>query len=43
MSESEGKPEADFEETDAVVLDEEGKPRVRMETLQKSGDSDEDE
>jgi hypothetical protein len=31
------KPEVDFEETDAIVFDEEGKPRVKMETLQKHG------
>lgn len=41
MSEPE-KPEADFSETDAVTVDEEGRPRVVMETLQKGGDEDAD-
>lgn len=41
MSNSE-KPEADFSETDAVTVDEEGRPRVVMETLQKGGDEDVD-
>lgn len=37
MSESE-KPEADFSETNAVVVDGDGNPRVRMESLRKSGE-----
>lgn len=32
------KPEADFSETDAVETDDQGRLRVTMETLQKSGD-----
>lgn len=42
MSES-SKPEADFSETDAVEFDEDGNPRVVMETLQKSGGRNEDD
>lgn len=36
MSDTE-KPAADFSETDAVEVDENGNPRVVMETLQKGG------
>lgn len=38
MSDSE-KPEADYSETDAVVTDEQGQLRVKMESLQKGGAS----
>lgn len=31
------KPEIDLTETDAVVVDEDGVPRLRMESLQKHG------
>lgn len=34
---SKGKPVVDFSETDAVVVDEDGRPRVRMESLKKRG------
>lgn len=39
MSDAE-KPEGDFSDSDAVTTGEDGKPRARMEALEKSGRDD---
>lgn len=36
------KDDVDFSETDAIETDEQGRPRVQMESLQKGGSEDDD-